>query len=270
MTPDRLIALVAAIAALVSAIAALMVVGQASLQRKLSYKPQIVFKPQSFTYKLNNNKNDIFNRVHLKRSSNTHLNKSNIAINIGLGAALDVVIHWDYEYQKSVDTINSYFSKLEKSTKISLYINELIIDNEDPEIGYQFASRYGEDFHDYILSSNQNPASTDILIPFPCISLNCAILIYSLNAEGKINRDLPKLTLAISYKDIGGSKFKEEYDIEVDFYNIVNNGDDILMNGKIIFNKIGIKEKTVKGLEGIRKRYAELINENDFNKNSTL
>lgn len=42
------------------------------------------------------------------------------------------------------------------------------------------------------------------------------------------------------------------------------------MNGKIIFNKIGIKEKTVKGLEGIRKRYAELINENDFNKNSML
>ena len=270
MTPDRLIALVAAIAALVSAIAALMVVGQASLQRKLSYKPQVVFNPQSFTYKLNNNKNDIFNRIHLKRSNNTHLNKSNIAINIGLGAALDVVIHWEYEYQKSIDTINSYFSKLERPTKISLYDNELTIDNADPEIGYQFASRYGEDTHDYILSFNQNPALTEILIPFPCISLNCAILIYSLSAEGKVNRDLPKLTLTISYKDIGGSKFKEEYDIEVDFYNIVNNDDDILMNGKITFNKIGIKEKTVKGLEGIRKRYAELINENDFNKNSTL
>ncbi|MEG0716107.1 MAG: hypothetical protein RR962_18500 [Hafnia sp.] len=270
MTPDRVIALVAAIAALVSAIAALMVVGQASLQRKLSYKPQVVFNPQSFTYKLKNNKNDIFNRIHLKRSNNTHLNKSNLAINIGLGAALDVVIHWEYEYQKSVDTINSYFSKLERPAKISLYDNEITIDNADPEIGYQFASRYGEDTHDYILSFNQNPAPTEILVPFPCISLNCAILIYSLSAEGKVNRDLPKLTLTISYKDIGGSKFKEEYDIEVDFYNIVNNDDDILMNGKIIFNKIGIKEKTAKGLEGIRKRYAEFINEKDFNKNSIL
>ena len=246
MTPDRLIALIAAIAGLVSAIAALMVVGQASLQRKLSYKPRIVFNPQSFTYKLNNIGNDIFNRVHLKRSNNNHLNKSNIAINIGLGAALDVVIHWDYEYQKSVDTINSYFRKLEKPTKICLYDNGLTIDNEDPELGYCFASRYGEDTHDYILSFNQNPAPTDILIPFPCISLNCAILIYSLSADGKVNRDLPKLTLTISYKDIGGSKFKEQYDIDVDFYNLVNNGDDILMNGKITFNKIGTKEKTVK------------------------
>lgn len=172
--------------------------------------------------------------------------------------------------KKSIDTINSYFSKLERPTKISLYENELTIDNADPEIGYQFASRYGEDTHDYILSFNQNPALTEILIPFPCISLNCAILIYSLSAEGKVNRDLPKLTLTISYKDIGGSKFKEEYDIEVDFYNIVNNDDDILMNGKITFNKIGIKEKTVKGLEGIRKRYAEFINDKDFNKNSML
>lgn len=42
------------------------------------------------------------------------------------------------------------------------------------------------------------------------------------------------------------------------------------MNGKITFNKIGIKEKTVKGLEGIRKRYAEFINDKDFNKNSML
>ncbi|MCZ7841732.1 hypothetical protein LRB91_23400, partial [Leclercia adecarboxylata] len=131
-------------------------------------------------------------------------------------------------------------------TKICLYDNGLTIDNEDPELGYCFASRYGEDTHDYILSFNQNPAPTDILIPFPCISLNCAILIYSLSADGKVNRDLPKLTLTISYKDIGGSKFKEQYDIDVDFYNLVNNGDDILMNGKITFNKIGTKEKTVK------------------------
>ncbi|HCD7553670.1 TPA: hypothetical protein ND482_004023, partial [Citrobacter farmeri] len=54
MEPDKWIALgvatVAAIATSISAIAASLAVKQSNLQRKLSYKPQILLTPQYFDY----------------------------------------------------------------------------------------------------------------------------------------------------------------------------------------------------------------------------
>ncbi|MBJ9352893.1 hypothetical protein GHT41_04315 [Citrobacter koseri] len=268
MTIDKWIALGACIAAFISAIAALMAVKQASRQRKLSYKPQVLFKPQYFTYQINNQTKDILDQVEFDDCKNPKSTKREIVVNIGLGAALNVNIEWSYQFDSAINLLNKYFSSLNYQMKMSSFANGIELYNSYSETKRMFLMNRNKDKLDYILSYNQNPNPTEVTIPYPALSLSCAIIIYSLKSESRIFKEAPKLTVKVKYNDIGGVFYTEEYLAKVDFSTIhEKENDSLVMYGSLSFEKNNTTNKTIRRLQSIRKSYADFMNEHDFNKN---
>lgn len=267
MTLDKWIALCACLAAFVSAIAALMAVKQASLQRKLSYKPQILLRPQFFDYEFDNYKLNILDRVSFRDAKNDNIFKSDLAVNIGLGAALEVKISWHYDSQEVIEYLNSCFAKLEKPIRLHKYANGISVDRTDGNKDGVWYTNNNNDFIDYILSFSQKPTPTEIKFPSSLISLTCACLIFSLRADGLMLKSLPKSFVRFEYKDIGGEKFIDEYHINIDFHFSQDGPYTTKMVGYLSFDKKMAMNKTVKGLQRIRKSYADFMDEHNFNKN---
>ncbi|MEB7713613.1 hypothetical protein NGC32_12875 [Kluyvera cryocrescens] len=257
MTLDKWISIAACIAASVSALAALIAVNQASLQRKLSYKPQIIFKPKHFDYQLDYNNPDLTGKVVFRDTDDTHHNKREIALNIGLGAALDVKLKWTYQSTYLVETLNNYLLKAGVERKLRKSEIGIEIINKDNTNYPGYCSDRIEDEIDYILSYSQSSVPQPILIPFSGIALNCALHIYSLQTEQVIHWPAPSLTLEVEYKDIGGEHYKDMYDVWIDMNYIFSDPDKVEMGGQMVFEKKKHRSSTVIGLEKLRRGYAE-------------
>lgn len=267
MTIDRWIALGACVAAFISAIAAFFVVWQSSLQRKLAYKPQIVFKPLLFKYQLNTTKADIFNQIIFLEADNTTPHRTNCLVNIGLGTAIDVSVVWDYDSQKIVNLLNEAFKKEGGNKKITTYANAISIDV--PTNGsdrYNYSRENKSDRIDYIPSYSQSKNPVHVVIPHTYFSLNCALLIYSLNFLSRMDKSASIITLHLTYSDIGGVQYKQVYEVRTSFHYSQSEDEYTTMYGQITFTKK--REGLPKaGLTKIRKSYADFIAEHDFNKN---
>ncbi|KIC86291.1 hypothetical protein [Pantoea agglomerans] len=267
MTLDKWIALAACVAAFVSALAALLAVKQAGIQRKLSYKPQMLLRPQPFTYEFDNSTLNILNRIKMRDGDSNNSLKSDLAVNIGLGAALDVKIKWNYDSQEIIDNLNDNLIKLEVPLKIERFSNELftkiVIHNEIHTVFREVT----EDSIDYILSYSQKPASTEIIFPFYFLSFICANFIFSIRAGETSFKDFLKPTIKLEYKDIGGESYLDEFYVNIDF--IYCKHDEALekMSGHLSFDKKQSTNKAVRGLKTLRKGYEDFISQYDFNNN---
>lgn len=267
MTVDRWIALGACIAAFISAIAAFFVVAQSSLQRKLAYKPHINFKPLHFKYEANLNKHDILNPVTFTNIDSAPKNKSKCAVNIGLGTAIDVSIEWIHDSNKIVELLNEIFSKVDDGTKITTEKSIIVMDvPNDDENRYRHGRDLKSDNIDYILPYNQHPHPTDIIFPLTYLSLNCALIIYSLNILKVMNCSMSTTSLIVQHRDIGGVLYKHEYDVKIKFEKSYTKNGVVKLYGQVMFSqKQG--SKTAIGLARIRKSYADFMSEHNPNKN---
>ncbi|WFV82346.1 hypothetical protein NFJ49_05620 [Citrobacter braakii] len=265
MSLDRWIALGACIAGFISAIAALLVVRQSDLQRKLAYKPQIVLNPNIFDYRFSDEIN-IAERIKLKNSDNQNAFKSNIAVNIGLGAALNVKISWSHDYNELAIALNKYFEIKKKKNRLVIERHGISFLNQEG-VSYAFLVTSNRDDNiDYILSYSQNPSPTEIYIPFPFINLTCMAIFYSFEAEKIMLESLPKLRVKVEYNDVGGEMYVDEYQVRVEFHHAVTHKDFIEMSGGLFFDKKRNLNQTAKVLQKLRSSYAEFIKEHNFNK----
>lgn len=269
MSLDRWIALGACVAGFISAIAALLVIKQSNLQRKLSYKPQIVLSPEYFEYTFDD-KLSIEERIKLRNASNEKKLRSDIAVNIGLGAALNVKISWIHDYAKLAMILNRYLEK--ENITDSLEINGVCLSyldsNKSPKS--TLVTTHRTEIIDYILSYTQKPSSTEIFIPFPFIALTCRAIYYSIKAENIINEDLPKLMLKVEYQDIGGEKYIDNYHVRIGFSYAVKKNDFIEMGAQLFFDKKRNLHVITKLTEKVRKSYVDFIRAHNELKNNKL
>lgn len=270
MEPDKWIALGAAIAASISAIAALLAVKQSNLQRKLSYKPQILLTPQYFDYEFDNTNLDILNRIKLRGSNNTNISKSNIAVNIGLGAALDIHISWTYDSTEIINDLNYYFQKTNTPIKLKKVSFGISLDSTDETPRGCLVREMFNEKIDYILSHSQNPTPANILIPFPFISLICSNWIFSHKAEAFNQKYSKSLEIKIEYRDIGGECYQEEYITNIDLVMISPGGDKARATGSLSFEKKHSQNRRMAGLERLRKGYVDIMKEENINYYSEL
>lgn len=269
MSLDRWIALGACVAGFISAIAALLVVRQSDLQRKLAYKPQIVLNPNTFDFKFSHNLN-ISERIKFKNSDNQHHSRSDIAVNIGLGAALNVKISWSHNYNELAIVLNKYLEATKKKNRIKIEQNFISFLNEEG-VSYALLMTSNKcDNIDYILSYSQKPSPTEIYVPFPFINLTCIAMIYSFEAEKVMNESLPKLSVKLEYSDVGGETYVEEYEARVEFHFARHNEDFIEMAGGLFFDKKRNLNQTARVLQKLRSSYVEFIKEHNFNKYKEL
>ena len=267
MTIDRWIALGACIAAFISAIAAFFVVVLSGIQRKLAYKPQLMFKPLPFKYQLNNKKADIFNKIIFLDSDNTVPDKTNLVANIGLGTAIDVSVNWSYDPELIVKKLNSALDEDGRGITLSVYKNAIALDvPTNTPFRYDTSRIKMDDKIDYILPYNQDKNQVSILIPHAYFSIICALLIYSLKSTTRMDKSASIIGLHVKYYDIGGVPYNQIYDVKTNFHYSRSDEEYTTMYGQITFTKKHLR-KTIAGLAKIRKSYVNFMNEHDFNKN---
>jgi len=267
MTLDKWIALAACFAAFISALSALLAVRQSGLQRKLSYKPQILLRPQLFDYEYDDSTFDILNRIKMRDEVNSNFLKSDLAVNIGLGAALDLKVKWNYDSQEIIDSLNRNFNKLQIPLKIERISNgsfiKTIVHNDVRSVYREII----DDSIDYVLSYNQKPSPTEINFPSPMFSLICANLILSVRADEGLNNKYSKPTVMFEYKDIGGESYVEEFNVNIDFIYSAQSQTTTKMSGYLSFEKRKSLNKTIKRLQRLRQGYEDFIAQYDFNNN---
>ncbi len=267
MSLDRWIALGACVASFISAIAALLVVRQSNLQRKLSYKPQVILKNNFFEYEFNDILS-IAESIKFEKASNTNSSRSDIAINIGLGAALNIKITWIHDYNKLAIILNKYLEKLNKKNTIKIDSGGISFLDADKNPYTFIVNKNQSEQFDYILPYNQKPSPTEIFIPSSFISLTCIAMYYSWHVEKVMNESLPELIVRIEYKDIGGESHIDEYNVRIEFHHALTNNESITFAAELCFDKKRNLSGTTRTLEGIRKSYADFITEYNTNKNN--
>ncbi|HFM1868835.1 TPA: hypothetical protein ACG6OR_004577, partial [Escherichia coli] len=95
ITFDKLITYISSVGTFISAIAALYAIWLTIFQRRLSYKPNLVID----TLNIKMNVND-FNGFHVDILQAPTLPQTKFS-NIGLGAAISLRYHWDFNYKKN-------------------------------------------------------------------------------------------------------------------------------------------------------------------------
>lgn len=214
MDSNTLATTLSAIAAGVSALVAICAIWQSIQQRRLSYKPQI------YLYDINDRfyaPTEIrFDGSTTGRPAEDHLDVP--IINIGNGAAQNIIYKWDYDFKKSLTEM----SKLFKSSTIQ-------IDNKkNNNLSFEIKNQ-GSDVH--ILINDDNKQTTlkhnikfiipqhqlekeskkeNIKLPtlISCVLYNL-VNIKKLSGENIKNIQGPTLTL--SYQDSGGATITDQF-----------------------------------------------------------
>jgi len=229
MNIDQIIALSACLISLLVALATFLTVRQIAKQRRSSFKPELILARSTFTarnrtvpyrwsFSIDEEKTDAL--VSDKPDESSLKRNFHIAIpllNIGLGAAKEVVIEWNFDIDRAIEIVNSIRQKL---------LLEGYIENTNDIIS--FHSNSGEEsMHswlgqkrnslDYVLASDPTIESETISVPPLYLELYCQYqaCIFKQNDSEKV--EFPHLTAIMTHKDIGeiahAAAFKLNFDI---------------------------------------------------------
>ncbi len=264
---DITLSILTVLGTLGSAIAAFLAIKQTIKQRKSSVTPQLVIN--NFQFSTREVDNDCYNifPIDLEQSIK---NKPKI-INAGSGVALNTSIKIEYDFVSRMDFFTLNQSKINNKYSFQ-YLDSS--QNKDQKTKFLISG---------ISTSISKEAETNINIGYipphtndsHVIKLNLStflleIFINEYIFHVKLNKQPPEFIVGplfvVSYSDIDGNQYKTHYKSKIVFH----------INSKSI-NKISLKgmlelqvEKSngiQRGLQRIRKSYADFMNEYDFNKN---
>ena len=228
MPIDQIILLITGVAACLSAIAALLAVQQISKQRMESYKPGLVIvrtpirsqaeeEPISFNWTIPNADN--------VSSPNDSKSFSVPLWNVGLGAAKEVKIHWNFPIDKLVSRVNRLAQ--ESLTPIHFkWTNVLLeIESDNFSCAYNWPAQKELDI-DFILPASIDQTASKLIIPQMYIEL-VSYLVYFVAKVKKFDQNIskiPPLECLLDYNDIGGAKHSVKFALNVNCYHIKDNG----------------------------------------------
>ncbi|VUS68666.1 hypothetical protein SB6413_00771 [Klebsiella pasteurii] len=266
--------IISCIAASASALAAIYAINQSTLQRRLSYKPQLHIKDYVETiYMLNTPYFDD------GLSPQKHIGHYDLTlINIGNGAAQNIEYKWEYDFKLAMKNTTELFNTLNKK---NIAQNE---NNQNYDFYYKFKTNESDELivfkrYDnyieyptkysyqlqYILPQQHNPKIVSIKLP--AIINSIIFNIVNLKNQSDRNTNLisgPKLT--ISYQDSGGALIKESFESKFIFEPNHSDRMHIEREVRIQFKKLDSRW-TRRLLQSVRKSYVDFINTHDFNKN---
>lgn len=255
ITFDKLITYISSVGTFISAIAALYAIWLTIFQRRISYKPNLVI--DTLNIKMNVKDFNGFYVDILQAPTVPHAKFSNI----GLGAAISIRYHWDFNYKKHINLYLELFSKKFKKEDKSF--------TTDLQYG-TFKIRKGRSVHmyntfstprdiDFSLPYSIDKKSKDIFIPTAAIDilLNIAYLSHRLKLVGSSSFTGPRLI--IEYQDIEGKTKKVTWETKLEHGMACFSGDDMEADFALRFTPVPEKWAT-NGLEKIRKSAAKVMN----------
>jgi len=213
LTLDQLIATSASVAAGVSAIATFLTVIQISIQRKASYKPELIFARTNFDQARGEDRN----------SGNVLLWKS-FAVstyNIGLGSAKNLTINWSFPIEAAVAKVNSLAALDAKLDAYTLEDDVLSSAEGNATIMASMWKNQKTQEIDFALPASINDQPIPVNIPHAYLTLwfSYVTSCLRLNRVSSVD-DFPPLKAIITFKDVGGSrhKIKQQFTLNLSSY----------------------------------------------------
>lgn len=226
---DNVVSVFASVGTLASAFAAFLTIIQVKKQRQASYQPDIYLGFLGSTYvsigELNNNKKLRIVCVWDKEPPVEMHGLVHTLENIGLGAAKDLKITWEFDFVKAGQTLagftdgdlqfdNNPFCPTLKKADVELYAFPWLSDLDSILVTkYDFVlPRKDEKF-------TMSPAIPDDIIQYHILFF---LLRYNLldadSFQGFVDeefKELPPVNCSLSYADIGGKRYKKRFRVSL-------------------------------------------------------
>ena len=200
ITLEKSIVFISSFGTIISALAALYAIRLTIFQRRLSYKPNLVIDDLNLNMKVKDFSG--FTTKILEESNTPRIN----FLNVGLGAAISIKYHWDFDYKKN---INSYlklflqqYQKEDKSITFELKNNFLEVKKEKSSTFFNTQLKPNE--INFSLPYNIEKEPKDIIIPNPAIIILLNIAYVSFSSRPLKLKSFNGPRLVIEYKNIEG------------------------------------------------------------------
>jgi len=226
---ERWIILVSGLATFVTAVATFFIVLEMKRQRASMYLPDVSVLKEQF-YLMEEQSGRLFIGGNEKLEELHHSSQLNLeVVNVGLGAAKDVLLEW----QINTDDFLKIIKKYDVYDKSEITINDIFLkfDSDDSHLGKsshivrnQLKSQIA---HILPISIQATPKWTNkISVPPVYLDLYVHFLYYAMylrhHAESKAKayhiEEPPPLGLTITYKDIGGNIHSAAFNLKPSMY----------------------------------------------------
>jgi len=213
LTLDQLIATSASVAAAVSAIATFLTVIQISIQRKASYKPELVFARTAFDKVRGEGKNPGKDPLWKAFAVRTY--------NIGLGPAKNITISWSFPIGSAVAKVNSLAALDAKLDAYKLEGDMLSSAEGSTTIMTSMWKNQKIQEIDFALPASINDQPASVYVPHAYLTLWFSYVTSCVRLERTSDiGDFPPLKAVINFKDVGGSrhKIKQQFTLNMSSY----------------------------------------------------
>jgi hypothetical protein len=181
MTPDRTIALLASIGACLSAIATFWTIQQMAKQRRDSYRPDLTLSQVPVTGTRDPKKGKsplpIVWSTDQSIASTTWQVCTIPLLNLGFGAAKNIVVSWSFNLDHAVKMINDFSQRT--LIPVRLTNKNGILDIESQAWGLQFAIMWRNqqvDTVDYVLPTRVQDSPVQLTVPHAYIAVVTTLL----------------------------------------------------------------------------------------------
>jgi len=219
MTVDQLIALIASVGACLAAVATFLTVREMAMQRTASYHPELVISRTLFesrpisvghlpTSWVASNEKDSG-----RKNENAELRFSVPLNNIGLGAAKNLEVQWDFPIEEITKEIATLAAKTTVPANISFKNGMFSIRSDVLGTATSIWTNERSTKIDYVLPAAEQREGTEVKIPLTYIMATSALLYFSFATKSE-QLSIPALTATIRYQDIADSSYRTSFDIQ--------------------------------------------------------
>lgn len=232
MKPDQWIALLASVGACLSALATFLTVRQIAKQREATYRPELAIS-----------------RVHFKANPNpvasgalptmwgacdtkamdTPINLEDLPLplrNIGLGAARAVDLQWSFDLAGTARLANDLARRALIPAYFRVENENLSIKSPDLGNGTSMWRNQRQIRIDFVLPSSVEKEPVPVRLPHAYVTLVAALVYLTAKVKDGVHSvELPSLTAAFTYNDIGGGGHEQIFEVKTHLVMLSGGGD---------------------------------------------
>jgi len=254
LTVDKIISYASSLGTFISALAALYAIWLTIFQRRISYKPTLVMNSKGFKIAARD-----FTRFQfdiIEESSPLSASFSNI----GLGTAMSLKYHWNFDYIKAQ---KKYLELLLKKTgqekhSFDVYYQYGNLSIKQEKIKHMYNTFSKPQDVKFLLPYSAGKDTQNVFIPSPALIIlsNIIHLSFLLNITSTFPISGPSLT--IEYQDIEGNMKRSTWTTELQVHTASIVGDAIDADASLSF-KLDSQNWASVCIEKIRKSYVNFI-----------
>lgn len=231
MTPDQWIALAAGVGACSSALATLLTVRQIAKQREASHRPELAISQVHFEAGPDPIRAGVLPTKWIARDWKemekpaTFEDLSLPLRNIGLGSAKAVRLHWDFDLAATVKTLNELAQRTLTPAYFSIDSLGVSIKSETLENGSSLWKNQREVPIDFVLPASIEKEPVPVRLPHAYVQLAAALVYLRAKDKKEHSFELPSLSAAFTFSDIGGIKHDAVFDVKVNLISLSGSGE---------------------------------------------